>query len=148
MDIVKFLDNIPACDIGAPTPTVLASEHKLILSYYTDEESVCQITFDHCFEFTMGMPDENLVSEHPLGSKGLRAYGFHLIEESSWIKEIEDRYHIISEFSRDGRKYDHYIFIFHDRSFECIASGYKFNISTKKTIKDSLSTSINEIYKH
>lgn len=135
MERVKVLENIfPHWDIGAPTPTLLADEHKVSLAYYTQELDVALITFSHCFEYKMGMPDENLVGNHRLGKKGLREYEAHLIENSEWITELEKNYKVISNYSRDGRQYQHYVFTFHDRSFECIASDYTIQIKTNTRI--------------
>jgi hypothetical protein len=139
MEAAKVLENIfPKWDIGAPSPTLLADEHQVNLAYYTEESDVALVTFAHCFEYRMGMPDENLVSRHPLGKKGLQEYEAHLIENSEWINQLERDYKIISAYSYDGRKYQHYIFTFHDRSFECIASGYKIQIMTDTTIAQVL----------
>ncbi len=93
----------------------------------------------------MGMPDENKIGLHPLGSKGLQEYEFQKVAASTWIAEIEDRYNTISEFSHDGRVYEHYIFTFHDRSFECIASGYKIKYSKKDKMMESIVDSVTEI---
>lgn len=145
MNEIVIIEGVPECDTGAPSPTVLASEHKVVLSYYTNEGVVCYIIFSHCFEFRMGMPDENKIEKHPLGSSGLMGYEFQKVNNSSWIADVENQYQTISDYSRDGRKYEHYIFTFHDRSFECISSGFEIKISDRDNIKESIREAINEI---
>ncbi|MFD2562877.1 hypothetical protein [Aquimarina rubra] len=145
MNEIVIIDNHPECSIGAPCPTIVASEHKVVLSYYTDDDTICQIIFSHCFEFKMGMPDENMIEKYPLGASGLMDYEFQKVNHSSWISAIENQYKTISEYSRDGRKYEHYIFTFHDRSFECISSGFEIKISEKNTMNESMTDAIHEI---
>jgi len=128
-DKVTVLEDVfPSWDIGAPSPCVFADEHIVMLGYYTRKEEACVVTFNHCFEYKMGMPDENTIHQHSLGDKGLKGYKAHVVEDSSWISELEKRYGVISDYTQDGRKYSHYIFTFHDRSFECVASGYTINV--------------------
>lgn len=133
METVKVVELFPMWDIGAPCPTIFADEHELHLAYYTPDIDVAVISFSHCFEHRMGMPDENLVERHPLGSKGLTEYEAHIVENSRWIQELEERYRVISAFSRaEEREYRHYVFTFHDRCFECVSSGYSV-----RTVKNS-----------
>jgi hypothetical protein len=116
----------------------MATEHRLVLVYYTATDydtAVC--VFDHCFEFHMGMPGEDQMQRHPLRPSGVRAFGAYRIEDSPWIAELEERYNVISEFSRGERHYQHYLFAFHDRCFECVAAGLAVSeLKDKRTIDD------------
>jgi len=139
MNTITVLENIfPCSDIGAPCPMVLANEHIVHLGYYTPDDKVAVVVFNHCFSFKMSMPDENTISRHPLALRGLLAYASHLVEKSRWITELEARYKVISNFSRDGRVYQHYIFTFHDRTFECISSGYSVHLIENLSVTDAL----------
>jgi len=140
MDKVKVTKNIfPEWDTGAPCPKIFADEHVVYLAYYTPHDSVSVIRFEHCFDFKMGMPDENKVMLHPLGTNGLEAYEAHVVEDSSWIAELEERYKVITDFTRAiQRDYQHYVFIFHDRTFECVTSGYSILNSEKKILTEAL----------
>ncbi len=142
MEQAKVIEGVfPIWDIGAPTPTIFSDEHNVHLAYYTCDNEVAIISFSHCFEHTMGMPDENMVDSHPLGGKGLTEYEAHVVENSKWMQDLESRYGVISDFSRaTDREYKHYIFIFHDRSFECISSGYTIQTIENTSIMDAFKT--------
>lgn len=121
---IEWLQKVPPPLVGAPHPTVLASEHRVILLYYSAknyEKAIC--VFDHCFEFRMGMPSADKINDFPLHKYGIDAWGAYLVNESPWVSELDQLYGVIREFSVEARNYKHYVFTFHDRSFECISSG-------------------------
>ena len=128
----------PAWDVDVPRPTIFADEHIVNLAYVTEDQQVAVVTFDHCLEYKVGMPDENMINQHPLGNKGLSGYEAHWVETSSWLVELERCYQTISKNSFDGREYRHYIFTFNDRCFECIASGYSIEKFQHLSLVDAL----------
>ncbi|MCE0557463.1 hypothetical protein [Motilimonas sp. E26] len=133
------IENVfPEIMVGAPTPMVFADEHIVKLAYYDIEDDVALITFDHCFEFRMGMPGEDAISKSQYSGLGLLNFEPHVVEGSPWIDELEKRYKVISEFSRAQRNYVHYLFAFHERTFECIASGYEVTKLSAITVEKAL----------
>lgn len=143
MERARVLNGVfPDWDVGAPSPMTLASEHVVRLAYFMADGQVAVVTFDHCFEHRMGMPDENGVSRHPLGRLGLTEYEAHQVDDSSWLRTLEDRYGVISDYTRDGRRYEHYVLLFHDRCFECVASGYLVRIYACGSVLDALRLSV------
>ncbi|MBK9218917.1 MAG: hypothetical protein IPL70_11150 [Uliginosibacterium sp.] len=143
MERARVLNGVfPDWDVGAPSPMILASEHIVRLAYYTGDGQVAVVIFDHCFEYRMGMPDENGVSRHPLGLLGLSEYEAHQVDDSSWLRTLEDRYRVISDYTRDGRRYEHYVFMFHDRCFECVASGFRIGIQPDGSVQEALLLSV------
>ena len=103
------IENVfPDIMVGAPTPMVFADEHIVNLAYYDIEDNVALITFDHCFEFRMGMPGEDAISQSQYSGLGLLNFEPHIVDCSPWIEELEKRYKVISEFSLGERKYVHY----------------------------------------
>jgi hypothetical protein len=131
-------DVFPEIMVGAPNPMVFADEHVVNLAYYDIEDDVALVTFDHCFEFRMGMPGEDLISKSPYSGLGILNFEPHVVENSPWIDELEKRYKVVSEFSRGERNYVHYLFAIHDRTFECIASGYKVKKYSAITVEKVL----------
>jgi hypothetical protein len=69
---------------------------------------------------------------HPLADRGLTPYGVFEIRESSWVRKLErmnavHRYHDKHRFMRDKK---HFVFSFHDTTFECVAESFTVEVST------------------
>ncbi|MEP0006231.1 MAG: hypothetical protein ABJ387_03155 [Balneola sp.] len=164
-DIVNEIDTLPQSSVGAPIPFVIASESYVVLFYYlqntppdwdgqyvkvvgsnTRGEPLAIITFKICYAHFFGPPNDESFSGHPLASKGLGPYSVYEIDNSSWIKEFERRnsvhpYHNTEKFLLDKR---HFIFSFHDTTFECIAKD--FEIETKVgSINEAVRIKFNEL---
>ncbi len=122
---------VPQSDVGAPEPIVLCNEFKILLAYdvhytwpTTLREPVALIEFALYESLMFGMPNDEALNGHPLYSRGLHRYGAFQIKNSSWIRQLEKMnsihpYHDPESFKR----YKHYIFAFHDSTFECVAEG-------------------------
>jgi len=77
-----------------------------------------------------GPPNDEAFSGHPLSSHGLKPYAIFEVQESSWIRKLEEMnsvhpYHDKEKFMENKK---HYIFAFHDSTFECIAKEFKLDI--------------------
>jgi len=149
-DCVIALDDVPQSSIGAPCPMLLVGEHHLHLAYYmqdapegwngksvrvidenTFNEPVALVEFVHPYAHMFGPPNDEAFAGHPLASRGLEPYGVFEIRDSSWIRQFERMnsvhpYHRAESFS----KYRHYVFAFHDRTFECVAEDFKISVHT------------------
>ena len=93
-DAVVELVDVPAPDAGAPLPAVVAAEHELQLIYLASE------------------PDPEWD-------------GTYARVHSSWLRGLErmnsvHQYHTAARFAG----FRHFIFAFHDSTFECIAKSY------------------------
>lgn len=144
-DSVVELQDIPQSDVGAPLPAVVAAEHELDLIYLASEpdpnwdgtyvqvvrtnsdgELVARVRFERPYAHMFGPPNDEAFSGHPLAGRGLRPYAAWEVRESSWVRKLERMnsvhpYHNPESFSL----YRHFIFAFHDTTFECIAWRYK-----------------------
>lgn len=98
-------------DIGAPTPQLLANEHKVFLAFYLSEPApgwdgtwvhVVNLADEHpvslgVVEFTsvhsvkFGGPNDEVIEGHPLSGKGLGPHGAHRVVNSQWITEGTDQ---------------------------------------------------------
>jgi len=136
--LVLVEDIFPEIMVGAPCPVVFADEHVVYLSYYDVEKNVALVKFEHCFEFKMGMPSEDEILKSPYSGLGFVNFEVHTVVNSPWLNELESRYKVISRFSRNDREYIHYIFAFHDRTFECVSSGYSVEKHRETTVKKLL----------
>ena len=142
--LVKLKD-FPQSSIGAPCPIVLASENSVVVLFYVEEapksmlstsidvqdienqnELLAIVTLQHCTIHLFGSPNDETISGHRLYKQGLMSYSAFQLEQSTWITDLERKNSVHSHHNREQYLADkkHYIFTFHDSTFECIAHGY------------------------
>lgn len=149
-DNVVEIPGFPQSSIGAPNPVVVSDEHTLVVAFYlqdtpegwdgrdvrivgsqTNGEPLALVRFNRCYAYMFGPPNDEAISGHPLASRGLSPYGAYSIEESSWIKNLEQMNsvhpHHVSRFLKE---FNHYILTFHDSTLECVAKSYDMIGST------------------
>lgn len=143
-DRVVELEDVPQSSVGAPLPVVVADEGTLQLAYYGEvsdadsdsmygleldlssgEEPVILVQFEHAWAWFHGPPNDEAFEGHPLASRGLHPYAAFRIEESSWVRRLErmnsvHKHHNAVTFAW----LRHYVFAFHDSTFECVARGF------------------------
>ncbi len=129
-------------DPGAPLPHVLPSGHVTVLLYLVSEpdpnwdgtyvnvvdpselQLLAIAQFERCVIHKFGGPNDEVLSGHPLSEKGLTPYAAHTIENSSWIEEQRAINSVHSQYAPERwTGYKHYMLLFHDEMFECIATG-------------------------
>jgi hypothetical protein len=130
---------------GAPLPHLLANGHKTFLLFYladTDRdwdgtrvrivdpaaiepEPLGAVEFHRVHSVKLGGPNDEAIKGHPLNGKGLCAYAAHKVVNSRWIAEAE-RVNSVHPHHRGGwhERLNHYVFCFHDETFECLAEGF------------------------
>ncbi len=147
-DSVVALTDVPSSDVGAPLPAIVAAEHHLDLLYLVSEpdpnwdgtyanavgpdsdgELVARVTFERPYAHMFGPPNDEAFSGHPLADRGLSSYSAWEVRDSSWIRRLERMnsvhpYRNTSNFER----LRHFIFAFHDTTFECVAWRYKAHL--------------------
>jgi len=136
-DFVREITDLRQCDVGAPAPMVLAGEHDVFLAYYlqgkleekNDYQSfydVAIVKFKGCYAHMFGPPNDEAFHGHPLSSRGLHPCGVFEIKESSWLRKLE-RMNSVHPYHNKERfigRFHHFIFSFHDTTFECIAESF------------------------
>lgn len=136
--------NIFTIDWGAPTPTILAKESKLLLLFYgayDDEDEIYLpkqklniLTFHFIAQYTWSSVSNENIYFHPYSSFGLESCGFYILEDSDEIKRLKQK--INAKSSRwDNQK--HFILTFYDSMFECIAENYEVEQKIS-TIQDEM----------
>jgi hypothetical protein len=129
---------------------ILAGEHHLHLAYYlqvtpTDwdgtsvrivgetsrGESVALVEFTRAYAHMFGPPNDEAFGGHPLAARGLGPYAVHEIQDSSWIRRLE-RMNAVHPSHRPDHfaDYRHFIFAFHDTTFECVAKSFSVTVHT------------------
>lgn len=148
-DKVLELENVPQSSVGAPMPVVLSDEGKVVLAYYIQDtpedwdgssvrivdeasnEPVAILEIKICYHYMFGWPNDEAFSGHPLAKRGLTPYGAFEVQDSSWIRQLE-RLNSVHPYHKPERYWrsHHYVFSFHDSTFECVADG--FNITESR----------------
>lgn len=137
LDSVLELMSVPQMEPGAPAPVILAEEGALVLSYELRDQILEQPTKSpvaivrflrprfHLF----GLPNDEALKGHPLAERGLAPYGAFRVIDSSLIRRLE-RMNRVHEHHNPARYRNliHYIFTFHDSTFECVAEALTVSI--------------------
>ena len=143
-DKVIELENVPQSSVGSPLPIILSDEHRILLAYMaqdtpsdwdgsyvhtvnpiTSDEPLALVEFSSYSSFMFGAPNNEAFEGHPLASRGLQPYGAFQIENSSWIRQLE-RMNSVHPYHKPERfaRLKHFIFAFHDSTFECVAESF------------------------
>lgn len=137
-------------DTGAPLPHVLASGSSTCLIYLAggpspgeagwpetisidplspEPRSIALVEFVECaaLRFGDGSDDEDL--DHPLYGAGLEFYAAHVVANSRWLAAMRemDPPRAADEAVR-WQHHQHYLLMFHDDSFECLATGHRIEV--------------------
>ena len=147
-DTVIEISDAPQSSVGAPCPMFLAGEGYLYLAFFLEDtqtgwdgttvrvvgedtsgEPVALVTFTHIYAHFFGPPNDEAFSGHPLASRGLQPYSVSEVQHSSWIRMLE-RMNSVHPYHRPERfaELRHFIFAFHDTTFECIAQGFSSSV--------------------
>jgi hypothetical protein len=76
-----------------------------------------------------GIQTMRLLRANPLYRNGLDFYVVHEVMDSSWVKQMEDQNRICFPNTERWQEH-HYIFTFHDSTFECVADSLRVSFST------------------
>lgn len=133
------LDCVPEASVSGAL--LLQTEYSTYLTFnamreQTDEQYVdvghAVVEFFRCIRTQFGHPNDEALPGHPLYVDGLDqfAYGIFEVLNSSWIREIERQNRVHFPNATDwavGLR--HFIFTFHDSTFECVAQDFKLEVT-------------------
>ena len=145
-------------DAGAPLPHLFVNDYRAYLAFRIAEpvpswdgsyikiidrrgglaELLALVEFEQCSCAKLGAPNDEVFHGHPLYGHGLDYYAAQLVANSRWLTEIEgiNKVHRCYDPQR-WRQRHHYIFWFHDTTFECIAMSYSVGVF-RESMKDML----------
>lgn len=145
-------------DTGAPMPHLMRNDYRALLAFLVSEpdpnwdgtyvtvkspaddgpEPLALVEFEHCRSAKLGSPNDEVHNGHPLYGKGLDAYTAQEVVNSSWLKEIETINSVHEGYHPESwLGLHHYIFWFHDTTFECLAESFKvetYRVSMKELL--------------
>ncbi len=144
----------PEWDGGAPSPHLLQSDHKTFLTYYVNDvdpnwngkylklqnptsnqpNKIAVVEWVSCHGAVLGGLNDEAISGHRLWKKGLEDcfYGAAIVQNSNWIEEMR-KGNSVHPYHKDEMFSDlkHFILLFHDSTFECVAKSYNIEILHK-----------------
>jgi hypothetical protein len=114
---VPFFDPEP----NIAEPVVVQSERACFLVYWDRDMKRKALEFTHCSISKFGYPNDDGRWGHRLQAKGLGSYGVFEVIESEWLAELrKGNAKAFPDYKAfEGER--HFIFSFHDSTFECIA---------------------------
>ncbi|HEY5921768.1 MAG TPA: hypothetical protein VIV11_08860 [Kofleriaceae bacterium] len=136
-------------DRGAPLPQLLVNDYRALLLFFAkvpdpkwdgtyvtikdpssnQSEALALVEFKHCLSAKLGSPNDEVFHGHPLAGKGLEGYTAQLVKSSRWIAEIQKINSVHAGYRADAWvKPNHYVFWFHDTTFECIAEAFEVEL--------------------
>jgi hypothetical protein len=139
-------------DIGAPSPFLLCSEHRAFLTFYVSERdanwdgtyvkvidpastntaSLCLVTFNGYASAKFGHPNDEVLSGHPLAKRGLEGYTAQIVKNSPWLREVAKTNSVHrGDRPESWAALNHYVFWFHDSTFECLAKSYEVELTSE-----------------
>lgn len=94
------------------------------------DAGIATVHFVHCAVTMFGYPNDEALPGHPLYRSGLSAYGVFEVVNSSWIRQVTEQNRVAFPSTRDSRE-RHFIFTFHDSTFECIADDLNVSVQPR-----------------
>lgn len=134
---------------GAPLPYLIVNDQKTLLTFLVDEpdpnwdgtsvtvklpsdgrpQPLALVEFIQCHAAKLGHPNDEVFEGHRLHGRGSERYKPQIVRNSKWLAESEKNASIHRQHDpRKWRNLNHYIFWFHDSTFECIAASYKLEV--------------------
>ena len=142
---MQEIDKVVELDLGyrpeaaVSGPLLLQTDYSTFLTFNAMEKrsdglyhdaGTAVLEFPRCECTIFGYPNDEALPGHPLYPKGLHAYGIFEVLNSSWIRRLDEQNRVAFPNSHEssGR---HFILVFHESVFECIAHDMKFEVSTE-----------------
>lgn len=136
-------------DAGAPLPHLIRSDHCAYLAFLLAEpdpdwdgtyanikspgdaaaEPLALVEFRSCVSAKLGAPNDEVFEGHPLHGRGLDGYTAQIVINSPWLSELERINSVHSGYHPEPwRALKHYVFWFHDSTFECVAESHAVEV--------------------
>ena len=129
----------PAMDTGAPMPSVYSDETGLMCAYvvgatHSESGSTAVLHFEGVLYYAMGYPNDEVLNAHPLYANGLGFYGFHVVENSPLIADLDRRNRVHDRHVAGAymKRFRHWIITFHDETLEVVATNARFLRTSEK----------------
>jgi hypothetical protein len=88
------------------------------------------VEIHRCIVSKFGYPNDEALAGHPLYRRGLSVYGVFEVLGSSWIEQMTAQNRVCFPKTENWTE-RHFIFTFHDSTFECVADSLRASLSTE-----------------
>jgi hypothetical protein len=126
-------------DAAAPMPAVYSDETGLTCAYvigatHSESGSTAVLHFEGVLYYAMGYPNDEALNAHPLQANGVGFYGFHVIENSPLIADLDRRNQVHERHVAGAymKRFRHWIITFHDETLEVVATNARFLRTSEK----------------
>lgn len=138
-----------AWDAECPLPHLLCNDYRVLLAFILrddcpgwggstvevvspgDEHArpLALVEFMPCTAARLGSPNDEVFHGHPLEGRGLEPYTAQRVVNSRWLAEVEAVNKVHHGYNPAyWRERSHFVFWFHDTTFECIAKGFTVEV--------------------
>jgi hypothetical protein len=143
-DEIVPLDLGASPDAGVSDAVCLQTEYKTFLTFsasgltdrispyggpYLEDAGTAVVEFTRCLVSRFGYPNDEARRGIPR-YRGV-SYGIYEVRNSTWIKEVVRMNPHSFPQTRDDYIAKHYLFAFHDGTFECLADGLRIEIASE-----------------
>lgn len=129
----------PTMDAGTPMPAVYSDHTGLTCAYvigaaHSESGSTAILHFEGVLYYTMGYPNDEVLNAHPLYENGLGFYGFHVVENSPLVADLDRRNQLHKRHVAGAymKRFRHWIITFHDETLEVVAGNARFVGTSEK----------------
>lgn len=92
-------------------------------------ELLALVELHRCISAKLGSPNDEVFDGHPLSGRGLEIYSAQLVRNSRWLSEIQRINSVHAGYKPEAwQQRNHYVFWFHDKTFECIAESFSVDL--------------------
>lgn len=136
-DKVEELDLGISPDAGISGPLLLQDDYAAFLTFNAVRPNVdgrmepagtAVVEIVGCSTTKFRYPNDEALPGHPLYSKGLSYYSTFEVRQSSWVADKAAQNRVsFPNYTRSGLR--HFVFTFHDSTFECLADDIKIEVS-------------------
>jgi hypothetical protein len=133
LDVLSKAGHVES-DSNVAGAVVVESEFSTSLMFNAVDGGIVVVRFIGAIKSQFGYPNDEALGGHPLYRCGLRHYGVFEVEESSWLEQTREQNRVCfpdADWFGDGLH--HFVFTFHDGTFECLAKEIKVSISLLPT---------------
>ena len=117
---------------------LIQDEYKTFLTFnamqpaengFNKDAGTAVVEFVRCIITKFGYPNDEALPGHPLYEKGLGFFGVLEVLNSNWVSEKGKQNRVNFPDRTDFSWTRHFIFCFHDSTFECLAQDFKLEVS-------------------
>jgi hypothetical protein len=132
-------------EAGVSEARLVQDEYRAVLTFSAmrlqpdgrrTDAGTATVEFVRCMATRFGYPNDEALRGHPLYNSGLSAYDVFEVIGSPWIRRLTEQNRVAFPSTPDSTQ-RHFIFTFHDSTFECIADDLRVSIEPLSDANDA-----------